>query len=201
MGELSSHPRRLGASAAEWSRAEQQKSIQRREARKGCPAPPAGLRAQGPTTTTAPSSSHHLSFYLSPTVPAPARARALTLHPPHTQCVCQYVHVCVESARKREREEPERERESLCVVQPEGFLLRPTPLDKTLSERHGDSEGGRGTKGEKHKTSRVFFLPSYYTFHLKCLNKIHLRHYTGRFCSVPHASTPHTIFLRLHEPG
>lgn len=40
--------------------------------------------------------------------------------------------------RARERE---RERESLCVVQPEGFLLRPTPLDKTLSERHGDSEG------------------------------------------------------------
>lgn len=53
-----------------------------------------------------------------------------------------------ETERKRESEEPERGRESLCVVPPEGFLLRPTPLDKTLSERHGDSEGGRGTDEE-----------------------------------------------------
>lgn len=29
------------------------------------------------------------------------------------------------------------------MVQLEVFLLRPTPLDKTLSESHGDSEGGR----------------------------------------------------------
>lgn len=52
--------------------------------------------------------------------------------------------------RKREKEETERERktESLCVVQPEGFLLRPTPLDKTSSERHGDSEGGSETEEE-----------------------------------------------------
>lgn len=49
--------------------------------------------------------------------------------------------MCLLNRKKRKREEPERERESLCVVQPEGFLLRPTPLDETLSERHGDSEG------------------------------------------------------------
>lgn len=52
-----------------------------------------------------------------------------------------------EIERKREREETEKN-ESLCVVQPEGVLLRPTPHDKTLSERDRDGEGGRETEEE-----------------------------------------------------
>ncbi len=55
--------------------------------------------------------------------------------------------MCVQNREKR-GEAGDGERESLCVVQPEGFLLRPTPLDKTLSERHADSEGGRETEEE-----------------------------------------------------
>lgn len=46
------------------------------------------------------------------------------------------------------------------MVQPEGFLLRPTPLDKTLPERQGDSEGGRETEEEEDRTSKVSFLPA-----------------------------------------
>ncbi|MEQ2184142.1 hypothetical protein GOODEAATRI_004927 [Goodea atripinnis] len=83
LGELSSRSPRLGASLAEWSSAEQQKSIPRREASRGCPTSPAGLGAQGPTTTTTtPSSYLQLSFYFSPGESAPARARALTLQLP-----------------------------------------------------------------------------------------------------------------------
>ena len=54
--------------------------------------------------------------------------------------------------RRREREETERERERerervfVCGSAGGVFLQRPTPLDKTLSERRGDSEGGRETE-------------------------------------------------------
>lgn len=51
-----------------------------------------------------PAPALHLSFYLSPAVPAPARATAPTLQPPHTQCVRQRVHMRV---CEREREETE----------------------------------------------------------------------------------------------
>lgn len=73
----------------------------------------------------------------------------------------------------QEREERE-ERESLCVVQPKGYLLRPTPLDKTLSERHRDSEGEvRNGRKIRQDVEGLFsrLPPSYYSFHLDCLNK------------------------------
>lgn len=54
------------------------------------------------------------------------------------------------------------------MVQPEGLLPRPTPLDKTLSERRGDGEGEEWKQNKKGRQRSSF---SYYSSHLNCLNK------------------------------
>lgn len=95
-GELSSHPRRLGASTAERSSAEQQKSIQRREASRGCPASPAGLGAQGPSTNHCSqllSQSLFLSLSNSPSTSQGQGANPATA--PHAVCVYVCARVCV----------------------------------------------------------------------------------------------------------